>query len=750
MAKKKKAARGQHGGQAAGAQRSGQPAGSQRAGQAPSVGGRHVVADAGAPPSPPQQPARLTWPRLAGIAALAFAVRAAVALSLGRTVLYRFPQLDSREFLNWAQKIAAGDFTWPLFPTHGPGYSYLLGALLALSGGSFTAVRLVQAAMGALLCVLTALLAARLCDDRRAGLAAGLLLALYGPLVYVETSFLAEGLLILLLVAALWLLLRAPREEPLPPWAAAAAGLLLGLAAVTRATALLLVPALVLALFLDRRRPRRALAAALLATGALAVVLPVLVHLRRASGDWVPIQAYGGLNLYMGNRPGAPGVPTARLGGDWDRLSGEAARRGIATVAAQDRWYNRRALGEIAAHPLAWLRVVGRKALWLVQDEEIRESHSFYFFRAQSRLLAALPGFALLFSLALCGLVLAAARRAPPPVVVAYLLVFTVTCVGIVVSSRYRLPMVPVLAAYAGGAAVWLAETLAARRWRTATPYLALVVVAFALTQLRDHAPSRNLAEEWSLTAASLEAQDDLAGARAALGEALRADPRSALARSVAGRLAEREGDFAAAEREYAAAARLAPGYQRAHLNLGAALKRRGDLDGARRELERALWLVPGHPAALRELGDVLLAKGDVEGARRVYRQLVAAEPRNPAGYVALARLEGAARNPAKGVELAATAARLDPAQPEPWLMLAMLAVDAGNAAAARDALEHAAGLLGPEAPPVAFGWALLDRLEGRPAAAEERLRGILARHPDYEPARRLLAAGAGAPGSGP
>jgi tetratricopeptide (TPR) repeat protein len=677
------------------------------------------------------------WRWLLAIAGLGFALRAAVAVELSDVVLYRYPQLDSLEFLLWAQSIARGEAHWPAVPTHGPGYPYLLATLLALFDGSLLAARLVQAALGGLLCGLVGVLAARI-FDRRAAIAASLLLAVYGPLVYVETALLAEGSFLLLLCAALAALLwpaRTPRGELV---AVATAGLLLGMAAAVRATALPLLVAAIVLVALERRRSRRLAGAAVLAAAALVVVLPVLAQVRQASGSWLPIQAYGGLNLWMGNRPGAPGVPTARVGGDWDRLSGEPAREGIAGAAAQERYFTRRALAAIAAEPGAWLAVLGRKALWLVQDEEIRESHSYYFFRAQSVLLRLLPGFALLFPLAMVGLLRGVRERRLPAAIAVYLLVMTASCVGIVVSSRYRLPLVPVLAVLAGGGAGWLLATARQRRWRALLVPGAVAAGALLLTLIRDHAPSRNPAEEWALTAASLETRNDLAAAREAVARALDADRDSALAWSLAGRLAVRAEDWPAAESAFATAVRLSPDYHLARLNLGSVRRKHGDLASALPELRHARELLPAHPATLRELGEALVAAGEVEEARRVYGELVEIAP-DAGTHLALARLEGAARNPARGAEHAAAAARLRPGEPEPWLTLAMLSLDAGDAPQAREALTRASGLLGPESPPIALGWALLDRLEGRPAAAADRLRRVLARHPDYQPAAQLL-----------
>jgi tetratricopeptide (TPR) repeat protein len=690
-------------------------------------------------PSPPA--ADLSWSWALGIFGLAFAVRVAVAVQLGRTVLYRFPQLDSLEFLEWAGRIAHGRFGWPDAPTHGPGYPYFLGLLLAVFDGSLAAVRIVQAALGALACVLTALLAARLFADRRAGVVAGALLALYGPLVFVETALLAEGLFVLLLVAALWLLTRPIERPRVAVVAAGGAGLLLGLAAVVRATALPLIPLLVLAVAMERWRVGRVARAAAVAAGALLVVLPVLVQVRQVAGGWLPIQGFGGLNLYMGNRAGAPGVPAARLGGEWDRLSNEPARLGITGLAAQERHFTRKAWAEARERPLAVLGGLARKAVWLVQDEEIRESHSFYFFRRHSGVLAGLPGFALLFPLGAVGLALLASRRRLPGVLAVYSLAMAASCVAIVVSSRYRLPLVPVLAAAAGGAAVFALDAIRSGRWRSLAPYAMLAAVALLATQLRDHEPSRNGAEEWALTALSLEARDELDRAGAAVDAALAEDPRSALAWAVAGRLAERRGDLAGAQEAFATSARINPGFHRARLNLGTMLRRRGDLEGAERELREALAIVPGDQAARRQLAEVLMARGELSEARRVFEQIVERDGDDAAAYLALARIAGAERRPKEGLELASRAAHLDPRSGEAWMLYAMLALDAGDAGTAGDALGRAGALLGDEAPPVELGQAILDRLRGRPREAEERLRRLLRREPGYEPAAQQLLA---------
>src|SRR5688572_3666415 len=96
---------------------------------------RRVAAVVAAPTSAPQE---LPWWALGLIFAIAFAVRAGVASELEKTVLYQLPQLDALEFLAWAKELAAGNWGFPQYPTHGAVYPAFLAALLAVFDGSLS------------------------------------------------------------------------------------------------------------------------------------------------------------------------------------------------------------------------------------------------------------------------------------------------------------------------------------------------------------------------------------------------------------------------------------------------------------------------------------------------------------------------------------------------------------------------------------------------------------------------------------
>jgi len=679
---------------------------------------------------------KLPWMWTLAIAVVAFAIRAVVAVQLGGTPLFERPQVDSYEFLVWAQSIGEGElFRW-LGPSHGPGYAYFLAALLLLFSGSLTAVALAQSALGAALCVITASLSARIFQDRRAGLAAGFLLAIFGPLVYVEVSLFAEGLFTFLLILSLWLLTRPQISIGI----AICIGALIGFAAITRATALPFLPAIVLLILLQWIPIPRRLVIWMIAAW-LAIVAPVLIKLRYTTGGWLPVQTFGGLNFYMGNHPGASGTPENRLGGSWDELYYEPARHGITMATERERYFMRKAWKEIGEHPLGALGAIGRKAVWFVQDDEVRDN--FNFFRTQSFLLRWLPGFGWLFPFAAWGLWLVISQRRLSPAITLYLLMFAASNILIVVSCRYRIPLIPVFAILAGGAIVWLIDRIREKQWRALTPAAVVLIVAAIVTRVWQHAPSHNFSEEWSMTAASLQALGRTAEAREAVDRALAADNQSPLAWLQSGQLRLQAQDFPGAEKAFANAVRISPNYHRARLDLGIAYRRRNDLESALRELRQARWVIPDDPQTLQELAEVLLEKGELDEARSLLRELVKIEPDNYRAWLALARLEGAARNPKAGVAMASKAVELDGSQSEAWMLLTMLALDAGDAPTADRALSQADRLMGADNPGAGFAHALLDRLHGEPEKADARLKDLLRRYPGFQQAAQLLLANA-------
>ena len=527
---------------------------------------------------------------------VALAVRLLAAWQLGDLPISRTPQLDSAAYLSWARAIVGDWSFWPAYPEHAPGYPYFLAAILSIADSLMT-VRAVQSIIGAIGCVLTARVAARTLTPA-AFLPAGLLQAAYAPLIYLETAILAEGLFLFLLIASLDLVTGAERSRS--RWIIG--GIVLGAAIVVRPTALVLLPAYAIVLWRLEKKHFMPLASAMLG-GLLIMVAPVMMLNWRVSG--IPmVQAYGGLNFYLGNRPSSDGAARARLGGEWDALEGAASRAG-STRNDQDRYYLARTFGEIAERPGGYLRLLGSKLMWSLQDEEIRDSHSFYFFRDRMPILRWLPSFGIVLALAVAGLAIHTSYSRWW--LFAYFIAMLTTVVLLVIGTRYRMPLLPALFPFAGASIAVLIERVRLRDFKRAGVLAAVVGAVWIFSELARDESSRNFAEEWAFTGLSLLQEKKLEDAESAYRTAIGLD-ESSFAWDGLGLVLQRRELRTSALEAFERAVRINPDNATAWVHLGYSYELLGNGRAAITAYQRAVEITPQRAEA-REMLEAALRR---------------------------------------------------------------------------------------------------------------------------------------------
>lgn len=553
-----------------------------------------------------------------GIFFLAFVVRLAVSSSLSSLGLWQNPQFDAHENLTWARALAAGDFTWPSPPTHGPAYPFFLALLLKVFG-SMDAARLAQAALASAACVLVARTGGIL-FERRAGLAAGVLLAVSGPVALVDVSFWEEGFVGFLLSAALFVL--AARRTA---GGAALAGILLGTACAARPTTLLFVLAALAAVLLLEGWTRRVPSALALAAGVALVLAPAVAASSKASGRFVFVRAYGAVNLWLGNDPASGGVQNARPNGPWDRLAAEPARAGV-PPGGEEAYFMKKAAQRAASDPAGFVRVVFSKAAWLTQAEEPRDNHAYAFFAGESGILRMLPGFGLLFALAV-----ASVLAAPPMRRIALPLLWIVAAaippLVALAGLRYRIPIVPPLALLAGAGAALLLDRVRLRDPRALVAPAAVVALTLFSSHIRRHPPSHVFAEEWTLDGNAWMELGRPQDAERSLQRAREANPSAALPVEFLGRLRLAEGKAEAASRSFEESLRMDPDSRSARFFLGQAREALGRFRDAAAAYRDALEISPSFFPAQFHLGRALLLAGDPAGAAAELERAVALQP---------------------------------------------------------------------------------------------------------------------------
>ncbi len=386
---------------------------------------------------------------------------------------------DTHTYDVWAQEIAAGDW---LSTARGPFYQaplypYLLAGVYALAGSGNVVAGIV---MNGVFGIAAALLAAglgRKLFGWRAGLAAGLLMALDGSQLSVEAMLLVDSLLPAFCLGALWLtvelLEREPTEAPAPLWTWLLPGLLLGLTAAGRGSNLLVAAALCAAVglpFLWRRRWRRLGAAALIGVGVWVVVGVPLLRNGLMFDTWT-ITTNGPATLYISNAPDSTGMFGYPAGYQEVRQRAERSERpGMVWLRALVDEHRRRP-GELR-------KVILRKVLLLFNAFDAPDNGSYYFARRHvSSLRLGTFGPLFLYVFGFCGIALTVRRwRLLVPLYV-FGATYGFTLVLFHVAGRFKLPMLALLAVFGGGGLVVVVDSLRARRYGRPVACLALAAV---------------------------------------------------------------------------------------------------------------------------------------------------------------------------------------------------------------------------------------------------------------------------------
>lgn len=572
--------------------------------------------------------------RLFAVLLLASAVRIVYIFELRSHPLFEHPVVDSAEFLRSARSILAGNLlgtlTW-----QAPLYSYFLAALLKLED-SLTFVRLSQAALGTLSAFLLFLIAKRYAA-RGTALLATLFFALYGPLVYFDGEILTPSLQIFLNLAVILVFLKARDETSNLLFLFA--GILLGLSAVTRGTALLYIPFLVLALLLERQEKKglsKAASRSLLIVTGIAVVLSANAARNWAlSRELILTSPGAGINLYIGNNENAESTMKIRPGVEWDILAWEPMRMGREKPGEQSDYFVRKVRDYARKDPLGLVSLLGRKAVVAASGEEVPRNVDSYEARIYSRVLSLLLWknslkfpFGIFFPLCLLGIWWTRRRwRAHLPLtgLVAGILLENIIFFP---TARYRVPIVPVMLFYSAFSLSRLVDLAKKARLDSLVASLAvLALLGYAVNAGFFNPGISTKGEEAFHLGIVLEGKGDSAGALASFAEALAADP----------------------------------GYAEAHFWRGKIYWAKGEKERAVGELESALALLPSFAEANVLLGHIALSSGERDRALALYEEALAAKPNLPQVRYNIAQIQRERGNRGEAVRELGLAVRENP-----------------------------------------------------------------------------------------
>lgn len=381
--------------------------------------------------------------RLVAWALVATAARLAVSWASADAGVFA----DMAQYHERAVHLVTTGTLWP-DALRGPGYPGLLALAYSLGGVSFWTARVANALVGGALTLLTGWLAMRAGAGTRAWVAAAVV-ALYPGLVLSSVYLMPDALYGTL--AVLSLLLVRHRAVAF----AAPAGVVAGVAILTRSVGLSLLAASgLLAAWsgLARQAPWRVALARLAVFGVTAalVVAPWLLFTTRVAGGPL-LDATSGMNLLLGNHPGA----TGRLVMADDAPLRRQHLAGATSEADANARAMRAGLAWAQAHPREWSGLALTKLGYLfgLEGREHAWVYGHGYFGARAPWVVSAWGWALVVSFPLLAIAAAfGAARARGPLdathvaMAGFLLATAALHVVSFGESRFHLPLVPVLA----------------------------------------------------------------------------------------------------------------------------------------------------------------------------------------------------------------------------------------------------------------------------------------------------------------
>ncbi len=340
-------------------------------------------------------------------------------------------------FTDGTSSLTVRSFRPPLLPI-------LLAGVYGVFGHHILAARALVAILGAVTCVVVCHIGRRAFSER-GGMLAGLAAAVYPKLVYYSGLVSTETLCTLLLAIAVWLVIAAWQDKSWWRWPAA--GAVLGLAALSRSSLLLLPGVTVLWAVIAAADRRRALKGGLLLLAAFAVVMaPWCIRNWAVHRRFVPATTEGGYTFWVTNNPRATG------GGHCFWPDPPGGFDGMTEVEI-DREFYRRGWRWVRSHPVEFLRLAAVKfvrfwRLWPHASEP-----------AVGMTAAVVAGltFIPVLLLALWGAAVSLSRWRPLLLFTMIVLYFTGLHMVFMAVTRYRLPLEPyliILAAW-GALDIW-------------------------------------------------------------------------------------------------------------------------------------------------------------------------------------------------------------------------------------------------------------------------------------------------------
>lgn len=358
--------------------------------------------------------------------------------------------LDTGSYEIVAQSLLKGDgfSSPPGVPdaTRAPIYPLFLAGIYFLFGQNHMAIKLVQAILGAISCLIIYFIAKEI-FNRKVGLWSGVVMALYFPLISTAGFVLSEELSIFLLTISIFFLTRATKRKQVKWYVLS--GILMGLATLCRPMTLLFPFFLYLTIPFLPFKKKEFILISIFFLSMIIIIAPWTIRNYIRFNTFIAVQTGGGTNLWVGSYFPSDGLfpySSSSYQNPKDQETYDKIARGLSPIEA-DKAYSREAIKNILNNPSGYLRLCVEKFrrfwFWIPGGVKVLKSYP----KIKFGITAVDYSIFLLFILGLwVGLKENWRDKSP---ILAIILYFTIMHTLIFAIPRYRLPIMPYVLVFA-------------------------------------------------------------------------------------------------------------------------------------------------------------------------------------------------------------------------------------------------------------------------------------------------------------
>ncbi len=373
---------------------------------------------------------------------------------------------------------------------HSPFYAWFLAGAFFYFGKSLTLIRVMQAILNCISCILVYQLGKR-CFTPVVGRYAALGYALYAPVIYFATEIINVPFVLFLTLFSLFLLIRSVEEMHWKYWLTA--GLFAGLNLMTRADTFVFY--LVAVALITWKKPT----AFLRSTGfVIFMIVPMLLtgmYNLYTFGRFQVFPANSGIVFFQGNNPDYMDTIGIRPGVSYQNLIEKPNRDGVVPIK-EDYAFNQYFYGksfEFMVHqPVQYMQCLIYKIRTLIGGYELPETYDLYTCRKYSPVLKLLLfywngfgfPFSILFPLSIMGIIIGLRQSGSQRLLMLFLACMLLPLLVYWNSTRYRMAIIPILLLYSGVSFVWIRVQIQRREIRKVSIFVLFFCVLLTVASL--------------------------------------------------------------------------------------------------------------------------------------------------------------------------------------------------------------------------------------------------------------------------